>query len=83
MLTEDDSALKIVSQIAFRGLVAYTPVAYIKKESVSGLKMFEYFNDNGLSMKRRTGSGECEWGIGTGNGNKNIVLVGKVFLFSQ
>ena len=60
MLTEDDSGLKIVSQIAFRRLVAYIPVAYIKKESASDLKMFEYFNDNGLSAKRRTGSGECE-----------------------
>ena len=30
MLNEDDSALKVASQITFQGLVAYEPVTYKK-----------------------------------------------------
>ena len=35
LFPEDDSALKVAQQITFRGLVAYKPVAYKKKKSVS------------------------------------------------
>ena len=31
LLTEDDSALTVSSQVTFRGLVAYKPFAYKKK----------------------------------------------------
>ena len=34
LLTEDDSGLNVDWQMAFRGLVAYEPVTYIKKWTV-------------------------------------------------